>query len=99
MTHHADTLKGRTAQSGPIPEPQNRKEVKTLTVHDIIHGRYFLHHRAVKTGYLRQFIDRTHSQIEPYAGRFGKGFTLSYHKPGPGHNQRYIEYWVEKEKT
>ena len=68
-----------------------------MTTNDVIHSRYFLHHRAVKTGYIRQSIDRTHAQIEPYAGRFGTGFTLSYHKPG--HNQHYIEYWVEKEKT
>lgn len=70
-----------------------------MTTNDTIYGHYFLHHRAVKTGYIRKSIDRAHAQVEPYSGRFGTGFTLSYHKPGPGHNQHFIEYWVEKEKT
>ena len=59
-------------------------------------NNYYLHHRARKHGYLKQSIDKDHGIITHYNGRFGRGFILEYHQPGPGHNFHYIEYWIER---
>lgn len=61
-----------------------------------IKGTHYLHHRARKHGYLKQSIDSDHGLVNPYNGRFGRGFTLEYHQPGRGHNFHYIEYWIER---
>ena len=61
-----------------------------------IKSTHYLHHRARKHGYLKQSIDADHGIVNHYNGRFGRGFTLEYHQPGPGHNFHYIEYWIER---
>ena len=61
-----------------------------------IKSTHYLHHRARKHGYLKQSIDADHGLVNPYNGRFGRGFTIEYHQPGRGHNFHYIEYWIER---
>lgn len=61
-----------------------------------IKSTHYLHHRARKHGYLKQSIDSDHGLVNPYNGRFGRGFTLEYHQPGRCHNFHYIEYWIER---
>lgn len=46
----------------------------------------------VKTGYVK----KGDSIIEPYEGRYGKGYTLEEHKPGE-YRRHNVYYFVEVE--
>lgn len=53
-------------------------------------GRYYLHHRAKRSGYVRE----GHCLIRGYSGRFGVGFMLA---SNAGHGNVWVDYYIKGE--
>ena len=50
--------------------------------------RYFLHHRAKRSGYVRE----GYCLIREYSGRFGIGFILA---SNAGHGNVWVDYYIK----
>lgn len=55
--------------------------------------QYYEHHTAYKRGYLSRRA--TYTEAEPYAGKFGVGYTFE-HPAWHTTNYHYITYYIQK---
>lgn len=65
-------------------------DVVELAIKNDFNARYFLHHRAKRSGYVRE----GRCLIRPYSGRFGSGFILA---SNAGHGNVWVDYYIKGE--
>ena len=52
------------------------------------YGRYFLHHRAKRSGYVRE----GYYLLREYSGRFGVGYIVA---SNAGHGNVWVDYYIK----